>query len=379
MAQVSPADRYQREHAWLGFPLAVLYKSLDDRAPRLAAMVTYYAFASLFPLVLLFVSIVGFALDGDPHLRHQLTTTVADSLPGLGPELTRSITGFTGSGVALAVGIVGVLYGALGATTAAQGALNAIYGIPRFRQPDPFRSRVRALGLLVLLGLFVAVSTGVAAVVSTANGISAQLGPLAAVGGYVLAFVLNTALFSLAFELLTALDLEVRNVLVGGVIAGAAWELLQTLGSRYIAHELSRSTALYGTFGVVVAALLWIYLQALVLMVAAEVNVVLHRHLWPRALASQWTLEFEPTEADRRAYRLYLEGNRFKPFQEMEVRFAPAPRGDGAAAAGPPAAAPGEEPAAAPGDRTDHERPPVSAGTDPGGPPRGPAGPGPPS
>lgn len=326
-AGVSPFDRYQREHHWLGFPLAVLYKTLDDRAPRLAAMVTYYAFASLFPLMLLFVSVVGFLLDGDPSLRHHLTRTVVGALPGLGPELATSITGFGGSGAALAVGVIGVLYGALGATTAAQSALNQIYGVARFRQPDPLRSRVRALGLLVLLGLFVVVSTGVAAVVSTANGLSGQLGPWAQAGGYVLTFVLNASLFTLAYRLLTAVELSWRDVALGGLVAGAAWELLQTLGSLYIAHELNHSTALYGSFGVVVGALAWIYLQALALVVAAEINVVHKQRLWPRALASQWAADFEPTPADRVVYRMCLEGSRMKPFEEVEVayRFAEPP------------------------------------------------------
>lgn len=344
MAGVSRADRYQREHPWLGFPVAVLYKAIDDRAPRLAAMVTYYAFASLFPLILLFVAIIGFALDGDPTLRHELTKTVADALPGLGPKLTTSITGFSGSGVALVVGVIGVLYGALGATTAAQSAFNEIYGIPRFEQPDPLRSRLRALGLLFLLGLFILVSTGVTAIVSTANGLSVRFGPWAAVGGYGLTFVLNTLLFTLAYQLLTGLGLKFRNVVTGGVIAGGAWELLQTLGSRYIAHELSRSTALYGTFGVVVAALLWIYLQALVLMVAAEVNVVRNRHLWPRSLAGQWGLWFPTTDADRAVYRMYLEGKRFKPFVRLEVGFDPAGgEADGEGAEGLPGPDPGED------------------------------------
>lgn len=321
---MSPFDRYQRGHPWVGFPLAVLYKTLDDRAPRLAAMLTYYAFASLFPLMLLFSSIVGFVLDGDPSLRHHLTRTVAGALPGIGTQLAGSITGFGGSGAALAVGVLGVLYGALGATTAAQSALNQIYGVPRFRQPDPLRSRVRALGLLALLGLFVMVSTGVAAVVSTANGLSGQLGPWVRAGGYVLTYVLDAALFTIAYQLLTAVGLAWRDVAVGGLVAGAAWELVQTLGSLYIAHELSHSTALYGSFGVIVAALAWIYLQALALVVAAEINVVRQQRLWPRALSSQWASDFEPTPADQVVYRMYLEGSRMKPFEEVGVVYRPA-------------------------------------------------------
>ena len=328
MSRTERLDRFQQRHPSVGFPIAVVYKALDDRASHLAAIVTYYAFASLFPLMLLFVSGAGFFVQGDPALRRQLTSAVVRNVPGIGSELRRAINGFHGSGAGLAVGVVGVLYGALGAGQAAQTAFNQIYGVPRFCQPDPIRSRVRGLGLLVLLGAAVLISTGVTAVVSTANGLSSQLGTWAKVGGYALTFVINCGLFSVAYQLLTALELRLRDVLVGGILAGSAWELLQTLGARFIAHELSRSTALYGTFGVVVATLLWIYLEALALMLAGEVNVVRTRRLYPRALVSQWAGYFELTTADEAAYRLYASSQRFKPIEEIVVRF------DGAASHG---------------------------------------------
>lgn len=323
MSRTERLDRFQRRHPALGFPIAVAYKAFDDRAAHLAAMVTYYAFASLFPLMLLFVSVAGFVLQGHPSLRSQLVSAAASGVPGLGSALPKAINGFQGSGVGLAIGVVGVLYGALGAMQAAQTAFNQIYGVPRFRQPDPLRSRLRSLGLLFLLGTAVALSTGIAAIVSTTTKLGVSLGPVARAGGYAVTFLINSALFSLAYQLLTAAELRLRNVAVGGLLAGAAWELLQTLGSRYLAHELSRGTALYGTFGVVVGALAWIYLEALALMLAAEVNVVRTERLYPRALASQWVGRFEPTEADRRAYRLYVSSQVFKPIEEVTVEFHP--------------------------------------------------------
>ncbi|MHB1930309.1 MAG: YihY/virulence factor BrkB family protein [Acidimicrobiales bacterium] len=260
------------------------------------------------------------------------------------------------------VGVIGVLYGALGATQAAQTAFNQVYGVPRFRQPDPIRSRLRGLGLLLLLGTAVAVSTGITAVVSTANGLSSQLGTGAMVGSYAVTFLINCALFSFAYRLLTALDLRLRDVLTGGILAGAAWELLQTLGARYIAHELSRSTALYGAFGVVVATLAWIYLEALALTLAAEVNVVRSLHLYPRALAGQWVGYFEPTPADEAAYRLYVSSQQFKPIEEIVVRFDRGAAGRRAArrrhAAGTDGGAPvGDDPNGGCADAPDARRP----------------------
>ena len=322
-------DRFQRRHGWLGFPVAVLYKCLDDRATYLAANVTYYVLVSLFPLSLLFVSAAGFFLDGHPKVRSELVTAAARDLPGIGPQIRKALTAFSGSTVALAVGAAGTLYGALGATTSAQCAFNQIYGIPRFEQPNPIVTRVRGLGLLVLLGVFILASTGLAVAAATASGPSSRYGPVPRAGVYIVTFVVDLVLFSGAFKLLTASDLRFRDVLAGGVIAAGAWELLQTLGARYIAHLIGHETAVYGTFGVVVAAIAWIYLEALALMVAAEVNVVRERRLWPRALWGQYVDGVDFTDGDRGCYRMYLQAWRFKGSQRVDME-GPPPRSPGA-------------------------------------------------
>ncbi len=318
---VDRLDRFQRNHAWAGFPLAIVYKLFDDRAPYLAALVTYYAFVSLFPLLLLTVSAAGFFLDSRPDLRHRVVEAIVADLPGLGTQLRDNITGFHGSGLALALGVVGTLYGALGAMQAAQTAFNQIYGVPRNEQPNPLYSRLRSVGLVGLLGAAVLMSTAIASFVATTNRLAAQLGPGLRIAGYGISFALNVTLFTAAFQLLTARDLRVRNVLTGGVIAGASWELLQTVGSRYVAREVSHGASLYGVFGVVLATIAWIYLQALALMLAAEVNVVLHQRLWPRALLTPFTDAVDLTDADERAYVMYAVTQRFKGFERVHADF----------------------------------------------------------
>ena len=328
MAIVERLDRFQRRHWWVGFPLTVLYKCLDDRATYMAANVTYYILVSLFPLSLLFLSAAGFFLDGHPALRAQLIATAVRDLPGIGAQLRASLKGFKGSGVALAVGAAGTLYAGLGATTSAQCAFNQIYGVMRQDQPNPIVTRVRGLGLLVLLGVFILASTGLGVAAATANGLSARYGTGVHVAVYGVTFVVDIALFSGGFELLTACELHVRDVLAGGVIAAVVWELLQTLGARYIAHLVGHETAIYGTFGVVVAAVAWIYLEALALMVAAEVNVVRQHRLWPRALMGQFVDGADFTDGDRACYAMYTEGWRFKHSQTVVVD-GPPPRGPG--------------------------------------------------
>src|SRR5579875_1420095 len=326
MSLVGRLDRFQRRHWWVGFPLAVLYKCLDDRATYLAATVTYYVLVSLFPLSLLFLSGAGFFLDGHPSIRAQLISTAVRDLPGIGSHLRASLKGFSGSGVALGVGAAGTLYGGLGATTSAQCAFNQIYGIMRQEQPNPIVTRLRGLGLLVLLGAFILASTGLAVVAATANSLSLRYGAGLHMAVYIVTFLVAVGLFSAGFRLLIAGELHLRNGLLGGVLAAVVWELLQTLGARYSARLVGHETAIYGAFGAVLAAIAWIYLEALALMVAAEANVVQQHRLWPRALMGQFVDGVDFTEGDRACYRMYVEAWRFKRSQTVQVDGPPSTR-----------------------------------------------------
>lgn len=316
-------DAYQKRHVPVAFTLAVVYKAFDDRAPYLAALVTYYAFVSVFPLLLLFVSIMGFILQSDPSLRQHIVNSAIGDLPGIGTVLRENIQGFKGSSAGVALGVVGVVYGGLGAMQASQYAFNHIYAVPRNEQPNPIRSRKRSLGLLVILGTTILVSTGINVMISNKSSLSTGLNDGLTAVGYILSLVLNVALFSVAYQVLTATDLHWRDVIVGGVISGGLWELLQTFGSRYVVHEVRHGSALYGVFGVVLATIAWIYLVALVAMISAEINVVWQRRLWPRSVLSPFTDRMEPTPADLAAYTSYAKAPRFKGWQRIEVEFDP--------------------------------------------------------
>jgi membrane protein len=324
-------DRYQRRHGWLGLPLAVLYKAVDDRIPHLAALIAYYAFVSLFPLLLLLFSALGFFLEDNPALRENVIDSTLREFPVMGEALRENVDALHGSGVALAIGIVGTLYGGLGVMQAAQTSFNQIYGVPRHQQPNPIRSRLRSLGLLALLGTGVLVATVVAGVASTGNEVSERAGGVLRALAVAVATLAGVGLFSAAFQLLTACDLRFRQVVVGGVVTALIWQLLQLIGAPYVSGRLAAAGAVYGVFAVVLVALAWIYLQALALVLAAEINVVLHKRLWPRALAGPFTEDVDLTDADRRAYAMYAKTQTFKGFQSVEIDFtAPegrAPRG----------------------------------------------------
>ncbi|MHA6757067.1 YhjD/YihY/BrkB family envelope integrity protein [Streptacidiphilus sp. PAMC 29251] len=116
----SRLDSYQRRHRWLGLPLAVVYKFIDDQGTYLAALLTYYGFLSLFPMLLLLTTALGFALHGNPQLQQQVLNSALGQFPVIGDQIGANIHSFHGNTVALYVGIAGSLYGALGAAQAAQ-------------------------------------------------------------------------------------------------------------------------------------------------------------------------------------------------------------------------------------------------------------------
>ena len=80
-------DRWQRRHAAAAFPVAVVRKFLDDRASNLAALIAYYAFFSLFPLLLALVSALGFVLQDNPSLQEEVLDSALARIPVIGAQL----------------------------------------------------------------------------------------------------------------------------------------------------------------------------------------------------------------------------------------------------------------------------------------------------
>jgi YihY family inner membrane protein len=269
-------DRRQQRRPRIAFVAAVIKKFTDDQAGQLAALISYYAFVSLFPLLLVLVTVLGFVLQGDPGQRQKILDGTLGQFPILRDQL--KLHSLSGSGLALAIGILGALLAGLGITTATQNAFNRIWAVPFKHRPNFLYARLRGLGMLAILGVLAILSTFVAGFVG-----STSHGAAAVVGGVLVAFALNLALFAIAFKLLTAIDVPWRDLLPGVVIAAVGWQLLEHLGGFYLDHELKRTGPLYGVFALVLGLLAWLYIGAQLTIFAAEVNVVKARRLWPRS------------------------------------------------------------------------------------------------
>jgi YihY family inner membrane protein len=302
-------DAYQHRHPWLGVPFAVLKKFSDDGAGNKAALIAYYGFFSLFPLLLLFTTILGFVLAGDPSAQSAVESSVLKQIPIIGAQLKAG--SLTGSGVGLAVGVVGALVSGLGVTMAMQNAFNTVYAVPHKDRPSFLGARWRSVKLLFTLGVLQLVSTAVAGLVAGGLG-----GALLTIAGIALSLLLDFVTFFAVFRLMIDAEVTTRELWPGIAIASVAWELLQALGGVYIGHVVKGDQQTYGTFAVVIGLLVWLYLGARVVVYAAEINVVLSRRLWPRSLRGG-----VEGPADRRALEALAKIEERAKGQDVEVTF----------------------------------------------------------
>jgi membrane protein len=313
-------DAYQQRHRWLGLPLAVVYKFADDQGNLLAALITYYGFLSVFPLLLLMVTILGYLLQGDPELQREVLDSVLSRFPIIGDQIAQNISGLHGSKVAVAVGIAVSVYGGLGVAQATQAALNKVWGVPRGSRPNPLKARVRSVLMLMIAGAAILLTTALSALTTAAEAYGGGLGVAGRIGTGLLAVALNLVLFVFAFRLLTVRAVTIGHIRGGAVAAAVIWQLLQYGATFYLSRVL-RTASSYGTFALVLGMLAWIYLSALTVLLCAEANVVRAERLWPRSLLSPFTDDVRLTRADQAAYRSYAVTERHKSAEHIDVTF----------------------------------------------------------
>jgi membrane protein len=297
---VQLVDRFQQRQPWLAFPVAVWKKFGDDQAGNLAALVAYYAFVSIFPLLLVFVTVLDIVLRDHPALRARLIDSALADYPVIGDQIKSNLHSYNKTGVALLIGIVLIFLGARGVANAMQNALNSVWEVPKAHRPGFPWSWLRSFGLVIVVGL----GEIITAVLSSVVGGTGHVLPGFAVkvAATAVSLVLNIGMFWLAFRLATAKTVTWRDLRLGAIIGGCIWQILQLVGGYFIGHQLQHSSALYGTFGIVLGLVAWLYLQAEATLYAAEANVVRARRLWPRSLAPP-----PHTDEDVRAYRLYAQ------------------------------------------------------------------------
>ncbi len=307
-AQAARLDRFQQLHAALAIPLAVQKKFSDDQAGNLASLVAYYAFFALFPLLLVFVTVLGFVLSGDQSALDSVKSSVLGRFPVIGSTIQGNA--LSGSALALVIGIAASLWAGLGITQAATQAFDRVWAVPMKERPSFLAGRIRGIVLLLALGALFLVASAASGLVSGGLGGTGLL-----IAGIAISVLLNFALFIVSFKVLCTAELTWRSLIPGAVLTAVVWEVLQVLGGVYIDH-IKRSGNVYGTFALVIGVLAWLHLGAQLTLYCAEINVVIERRLWPRSMFGA------PVEAaDQEARAALAKVEERSDEQQIEVRF----------------------------------------------------------
>ena len=287
------ADRLQRKHGVLGFPYAVVKKYGDDAGGREAALITYYGFLSIFPLLLLGVAVLSRVLADNPDLRERFIDAVVPE--ALQSTVENSLAAMPTSTIPFVLGLLGLLYSGTGVVFSVYQTLNHVAAVPH-RLRAPFLSRyIRVfvmLGTLLLGGLAVGALTVVATALPGQPGVqraAAVLGSALVIFGVLL----------LAAKLLLVRPAPVRVLWPAAVLGAMVVTLVLTVGAPLLARLVAKAGPVYGSFATVAGMFALLYLVGQGLVYAAEVAAVRYARLWPRAFDLT-----RPTEADVRALTL---------------------------------------------------------------------------
>jgi YihY family inner membrane protein len=316
-------DRVQRSNKVAAFTFGVIKKYGDDNGGSLAALLTYYGFLSVFPLLLVLVTVLGIVVGSHAALEKHILNSALSQFPVIGNELGSNIkTLHEDSPAGLTIGLLGLIWGSTGVCQSAQYAMAQVWNIPKLKRPG-FLPRLGRSALLLAVGaIFLIVSSGLAGVATFSGSRAVAL----RIGGGVLVGVVDIALFVIVFRILTPASIPGRDLWPGAVVAGIVWAVLQTVGGFLMDHELRHSSQVYGFFAIVLGTLWWIYLAAQIVVYSAELNVVRVRRLYPRSLVQP-----PLTAADRTALAAYALVEQRRPEVSVSASDAdpdlPAPAG----------------------------------------------------
>ena len=300
-------DSWQRRVRWAGVPYAVVKKFGDDNANLLVVALAWYGFTAIFPLLLVVVTVFGFI--GAQSIGTGIIRTLHE-FPVIGSSFNpASHHALHGSGLGL---VIGLLYGAQGVTQTAQQAMAAVWNIPQTRRTGFLPRLGRSLAGLLTIGAAFVINAFVTAYAT--GGTSSYAIRIPVLAGLL---VINAGLYFAGFTVLTAKVVGPRGLLPGAILAAVGFTALITVGTGLLTHQLKNASATYGAFGTVIGIVAFLLLLAKLTMYAAELNPVLARSLYPRALP----LGGEPTAADRQVLADLVHAEQRRDDQAIGVGF----------------------------------------------------------
>ena len=283
----------------VGFPYAVAKRYGEDHGGWLGSLIAYYGFFSLYPLLVVFVTLATWALQDRPTALQRLLEALWSKLPFVsdqfGSEVQQQVRNLTGQGWVLGLSLIVALWGSVGVVRVLQDTVNTIWGVPRYLRPRFLAKLRRGVAIVTLLGTGV-VGTAVVAGIT----VTVDLPLLAAIAAAAANVALATAIAIGLYHLVLGVSVSTAEVLPGALITAAGTYAITLLGGLYVKHVVARMSGVYGPFASTIGLLAYVSLIVQVFVVGTEVSVVRARRLWPCALTS------ELGSADQRAIDLTM-------------------------------------------------------------------------
>jgi YihY family inner membrane protein len=304
-------DAFQQRHRVTSFAFGLVQKYGNDNGGALAARLTFAALTTVFPLLLLLVTLLAIVLADHPGLEATVLHSAYGEIPVVGRDLATNVHAMRrNSAFGLAVGLVGLAYGVRGLAGVGLQIMEEVWYLPKAIRPSFITRLGRSFAFVAVLGIGLVVTTFLSGV-----GTFGGHGLPYRAGAEALAAVANVGIYLFAFRILTPKQVDTRCLLPGVVAAGILWTALQALGTYVVNHYLRDDNAVYGTFGTVLGLVAWFNMAAQLTVYCAELNPYLVHRLWPRGMVQP-----PLTKADQELAALQATTNRFRPEVEMEVR-----------------------------------------------------------
>lgn len=290
-------DHFQQRHKWFAIPYAIIKKYSDDQTGQQAALMTYYGFASLFPLLIVATSAINIISQHRPELHDRLLASISGYFPAIGNDLQASVHTSGKTGLGLVIGLLITFYGTRGVANAVRNAMDHVWLVPRAKRLGFPKGLLRSFGLIVGAGAGLILAAFLSSY-ATAFGHSFIWRGIISLASLSILFWT----FCFVFRYATSSKHRLHDNFPGAIVAAVGLQVLQTFGVYLISHQLKNLNGLTAQFAVVLALLFWLYLQAQVFLYAAEINTVRALHLWPRSITSK-----PLTEGDKKALELYVK------------------------------------------------------------------------
>jgi YihY family inner membrane protein len=264
-------DKLRQRYRAVDVAMAVVDKGGQDNAGHLAAVIAYFSFFSLFPLLLVFVWVLGQVLKTYPDLQEDIVDSAISKFPVIGADIAENIGSLQGGLWPLAIGLGGALWAGTKAFEAFERAMHVVWHGPAVKTESFLKAKVRAVLMIVAFGIGLTLATAGTAIVTVVDLIPGSAKPL----GFLVSLALNSALVGVMFHLATPAHDGWRRLVPGTLLSGVGLTLLYTVGASYLQRVVDGAGDTYGVFAVVIGLLTWLNLIGTLLVWSAELNCVL--------------------------------------------------------------------------------------------------------